>query len=204
MKRKAFSLIELIIALPLIALLFTFLLKNFTSSLLMNKKAEHLHQVALNEHYFQRRLQQILSRFEKEKQKMEYFQEKVLEFTFNNGMSKNPTTKGQLFSTFFLDPEDQTLKLELYKDSKKETLLRTEELLKNVEAVKFHYFFEEKNPAFQKRNPFHILHDAKHANPKKWIGLEVIATLKEEKNIRKKEETKTYFFTLQRSQSPVH
>lgn len=200
MKRRSFSLIELIIALPLVALLFTFLLKNFTATLSLNKESKELHQKALKVHYFQRRLQQILDRVEKGKLKSDYFSEKKLSFIFDNGMSYAPNARGRLFASLLLDQSDHKLKLNLYSDDKMETLIRSEDMLTDIKDIKLEYQFESKNNDTQKRYHFTKSSDFKKSKPKKWVTLKIEAyPLQKGKN--KPKPTK-YFFTLKQSQSP--
>ncbi|MCH9633227.1 MAG: hypothetical protein S4CHLAM6_15800 [Chlamydiae bacterium] len=200
MKRRSFSLIELIIALPLVALLFTFLLKNFTATLALNKKSKELHQKVLKVHYFQRRMQQFLDRVEKDKLKSNYFGEKKVGFVFDNGMSYTSNAKGKLFASLFLDKSNHILKLNLYSDDKMEKLIRSEDMLTDIEDIKLDYQFESKSKETQKKYHFTKSSDYKKSNPKKWVTLRIEAyPLQKVKN---KEKPTKYFFTLKQSKSP--
>lgn len=188
MKRRAFTLIELMVTLPLLMILTTFLLKSYAFSSKSLKVMNVDHQKALKEHYFQRRLQKILDRAVICQQKKEHFQKGSLDFKFDNGMSEDERLRGRVCAKLFYDETARCIKLCLLKHNQ---ILREEILLEKVNSCELSYFFEEKKQNIETINPFEISKDPALSKANKWVALEIIT-----------EPQKRYFFTLNRSKAP--
>ncbi len=192
MKRKPFILFEIIIALPLVALLLSFLVQSFSFMLSKNHLLEQRYEIALERHYFQKRFQQILGRADKKKQKAPFFKERSLEFDFDNGLSLYEKASGKLHAHFFYDENQKELALDLFKGHEN---IRHEILLTHVDAVWLEYLFEHKNAEANERNPFVISKDPL-IDPQKWVALQA--------KVLRFDKEEHYFFLLKRSLSPSH
>lgn len=193
MKRYPFSLIEIVVSLPLITILFSFLLLTLTKTLKNRTLLEEKKKEALENHYFQRRLQQKLSHVTRQTDLLEEFfsPEKAI-FYFNNGISQDPKAKGVLKGKLFL--ENNSLMLHLYQEGKtKETFVREEKLLTNVDSLSIDYFFEKKNDNEEQKNlpTYEIILNPNKNNNLTWVGLSLNLQLKNDQK-------KSYFFNLKR------
>lgn len=195
MKRFSFSLLEVLIALPLALMLILSLTQNFSLLTQSNKKLDQRYEKALERHYFQRRLQYILSRVTEQKIKHEFFKPKAIEFNFDNGKSLQDQASGKVYAKFCLDTQSQELVLLLY-DQKTE--IRKEILLSQVADLELSYWFEysEKRPGLT--NPFVTTQDTAQSDQHRWVALEAKVWRMGAPN------SENYFFTLERSHSSVH
>lgn len=189
MKKRSFTLIELAVALPLMGLLFSFLLISYTRSIKNNTQLDLKEQQALKEHYFQRRLEKKLWLATKQEDfPKKFFQKDAFSFYFYNGISLDPNAKGKLLAKLFL--EDKTLKLSLFKRND-QTFVRTEELLKGIDNLQISYLYESKNR--NRENLEKLIEDPKETKGLKFIAINVFLT--------KGNSTKKYFFHMQRGAS---
>ena len=152
LKRSSFSLLEILIALPLAGLLITTLLTSYTSLLTLNLKEKQTSFTLQESHYFRLRLKKMLLSLEPQKRQFNPI-EKDLEFHYNNGVNKRPIASNEVLAYLVL--KKNTLCLEVSKEvgdknKKKKHFLREEELLSNVQNVDYEWgYLNGQKSAFQ-------------------------------------------------------
>ncbi len=152
LKRSSFSLLEILIALPLAGLLITTLLTSYTSLVSLNLKEKQASFSLQESHYFRLRFKKMLLSLEPEKRQLKPI-ETDLEFQYDNGVNRRPIASNEVFAK--LVRKKNTLYLEVSKEvgeknKKKKLFLREEELLSNVQNVDYEWgYLKDKEIAFQ-------------------------------------------------------
>lgn len=188
MRRNSFSLIEILVAMPLIALLLSFLYGHMVTALKFNHALETKYQSVLKDRYFEKKLQYMLNNTPLRGGK-KVLSPKSLTFTFDNGLGAILKTQGMMQAHLFFDEKSHELKLTLEK-LKTRKLVREEVLLENIDQIEFEYFFE--NKLEQSGHPLFTI--TSEQNSSKWAALKLTVTQKQEKKV-------VFFFTLMRSNS---
>lgn len=193
-KRLAFTLLEIVLSLPLIFLLFSFLIMMLTASTKHQYNLQEKEKKVLQKHYFQKSLQKKLSMVTEQKELPgDYLKSNEVFFNFNNGISKEKELSGTLVAKLHL--EDHNLMLSLYqKKNKALKEVRDDALLNEVQKIHFEYFFE-KNKLETKNYPcpYELVSQANDSSAK-WVALKC--------HIQFLDETKReFFFTLPRGGS---
>ncbi len=193
MKRRSLTLIEIAVALPLIALLFSFLLSSLYSHLKLGKDNAKLQAQVLEIHYFKKRLQKILHATTHHKEVLPaQFQPQSLSFFFNNYFSQNPLASGKVYASLFF--ENNALHFWLYNLKDLQTPFRKEVLVHNLENAHFSYEFEKRVPLGHKDTStcdYTTVSSSQEILPKNWVFLSVELT--------QNKTSKTYHFNLRRS-----
>ena len=189
MRKRSFTLIEVTLALPLMALIFSFLFMTYSRTVKNNKDLDLRENRALKDHYFQRRLQKKLwLATDEKKAPKEFFKKEAFLFYYYHGISLDPHARGKLLAKLFL--ENRTLKLALYQNKGK-TLVRTEALLEDIDQLNIEYLYE----ASSTNNK---IMDSLSVNPQETKEMNFVAI---NLHLTKGQDTKKYFFHLQRKPS---
>lgn len=193
-KRHAFTLLEIILSLPLVFLLFSFLIMMLTASTKHQYKLEALEKNVLEKHYFQKGLQKKLSRVTKQKEiPVDQLKPNEVIFEFDHGISKQKDLSGSLFGKLHLD--ENKLVLSLYKKEHKTLkVIRNDTLLTDVKTVHFDYSFEKKRLETKSSPcPYKLAPQAVDSSSV-WVALEC-------RIVFKNELSQEFFFTLPRGGS---
>lgn len=193
-KRFAFTLLEIILSLPLIFLLFSFLIATLLSSHQHQQKLQKKEREVLQNHYFQKGLQKKLSRVIKQKEiSPDYLKSDEVFFSFNNGISRQKKLSGNLFAKLHLDKNSLTLSL-YQKEKKTLKKIREDELLNHVEKVHFEYLFEKKKLETKSHPcPYELIHQNLDSSSA-WVALKCKVWFINESQ-------KEFFFSLPRGGS---
>ncbi len=152
LKRSSFSLLEILIALPLAGLLITTLLTSYTSLISLNFKEKQASFILQESHYFRLRLKKMFLSLEPEKRKLKPI-EKDLEFHYDNGVNRRPIASNEVLAKLVLKKNILCLQVSKEvgeKNKKKKHFLREEELLSNVQTVDYEWgYLESEKVAFQ-------------------------------------------------------
>ena len=142
LKKRAFSLVEVLIALPLLALLSSILLNTYFQISVWSKKEQAIYKEHLQERYMRVRLSHILSHLVRDgKNKKPFYKEGIFYFKYDNGINKNPIASSTVSSTLFL--REKSLYLEVF--DKDKNLIRQEKLLDNIDEIEWQFGLLDKH-----------------------------------------------------------
>lgn len=176
-KRLTFSLLEILITLPLVSLLITTALGSYTSLLTLNQKHKEVSFQLQNSHYFRLRLKKMLQSVSPEELNFKTI-ENGISFHYNNGINRDPKASNAVVAHLVQDKN--MLLLKVYKENEEiKSLIRQEEFLVDINHIHFSWGYFRDNElvyldALQKERP---------------AALKIAAHSKESK-------TKYYFFEL--------
>lgn len=156
-RKSSFSLLEILIALPLMSLLMFTTIKTYTSLnalSLGHKKAAH--KLKENQ-YFRERIKKMFSSLPSDQIKLKS-NKNALEFHYDNGVNRAPFASNNVMAQLFLKQEQLTLKVYKLDEKKKKTLIRKEVFFNDIIKAEYlwgyieegviQYFKEPKdNPA---------------------------------------------------------
>lgn len=135
--KKTFTLLEILIALPLVSLLISATLRSYTECALLSKTLHKKNEFLRESIYFNERMKKILSSQSFEKLKPSY-QESRLEFEYDNGINRIPTASNTVSATLFID--QGKLILDVYKKVEKKIVKIRQELFFQ-EMAQFHVYW---------------------------------------------------------------
>lgn len=140
MKRKFFTLFELLLSLMLLAILLTTLFGWYRHISFGKKKINEKEMAAMEERYFDKQLQKILP---KANLKPCFFTDKdgSLIFTFDNGVQSNPALSGTVLGRLFLDATTHTVCLGIWPSNGDDEPFQIRKLLSNVESMRFSFYW---------------------------------------------------------------
>ncbi|MCH9634242.1 MAG: hypothetical protein S4CHLAM7_09870 [Chlamydiae bacterium] len=148
-KRRTFSLIEVLIGLPLFALMLSSTLTNYTSLLTLNKKELISHSEFQKSHYFRLRMKKILFNSDLREGPFKW-EDQTLTFHYDNGINQTPLASNQVLGELSL--KKGILKLAVSKEIEKQKdllFLREERFFSGVKEVKYFWgYLKDKEVTF--------------------------------------------------------
>lgn len=130
MRKRAFTLIEVIVAFALLAMISTALFTTFRRQTLLKVELTKAETALLQRKYFQERLSQILSQ-----SKSLFTEEGSLHLIFDNGIDPQTTFCHAVKSKIFLENDELLLEMTPFEGEEK----RQEVLFQNVEAISYRF-----------------------------------------------------------------
>lgn len=147
-KKRLLTLIEVIIAFALAAILFSFILTSFFQHIKISKNFEIAKKEVLARAYLQKRLTTIFLNKSKERiaNTLNYINDTSprLEFTFNNGIDPDRSFTDQVTGLLYLKNSDLCLKI----FGKGDSAIRKEVLFTHVKKIEFNIYDEGEKPLF--------------------------------------------------------
>ena len=153
MKKKAFTLIEILISLFLISIILMVMFRFFSSSLRMEIKIEQAKKEIFSKNNLQLRLDTIFSKISNKtfsNSPIFYTENNKLFFVYDNEIDPNPKLSSDVFAILYLS-KNQNLTLKIFPFEKEKTICRKEILKKNVDSLSFE-FFTKKDGEVKKAN----------------------------------------------------
>ena len=143
MKKKFFTLIEILIALFLIGTILTMLFRFFLSTSILEKKLQEVKEDVFFKNNLQVKFDTLFSNiFHKNFSKTPDFytdEKNHLHFVFDNGIDPNPKFSSYLKAILFLN-KNNDLVLQTMPLKKNPKIYREEILIKNVKSLNFEFF----------------------------------------------------------------
>jgi hypothetical protein len=143
MKKRFFTLIEILIALFLIGTILTTLFRFFSSTSILEKKLKEVKEDIFFKNNLQVKFDTLFSKiFHKNFSKTSYFytdEKNHLHFVFDNGIDPNPKFSSHIKATLFLNKNNELI-LKTMPFKKNPKIYREEILIKNVKSLNFEFF----------------------------------------------------------------
>ncbi len=169
-KRTSFTLLELVIALPLLALLSSFFLFSLKSFSLQRQKQELALKEVKESFYFKYRLRKMLLSLPESQRNLQIENGKMSFFS-DNGIHLNPEASNKV-STYLLH-KDKRLCIQVRHFEDESFLIREEEYFKNVQSLEYFWgSYEENGWCYEKtkpkdKEPLSLMIKIQMENPKK-------------------------------------
>lgn len=186
-KKKTFTLLELLITLPLVSFLISTTLKSYTECALLSKTLHKKNESLRESIYFSERMKKMISSISFEKLTPS-FQNNRFEFEYDNGINRIPRASNTVSAALFVD--EGKLILEVHKTHEKETLkIRQEIFFQEMAEFQIYWGYIKENRLLYSQN----LNEAQNPLALKIILFKKIdlRTLKNTKSSKM-----TYFFEL--------